>query len=291
MKSQSSTKSTAFTLIELLVVIAIIAILAAMLLPALAKAKQKAQQISCMNDGKQMMLAVHMYSLDTRDLYPPNEDDSGAPAGHSWVKGNAGAPSGAEQWNTDILRDPTTSLLAIYVGKNIGVFKCPADNRSGMFAGRSVQAARTFSMNQAVGTSCPGFANGGGHSGAPTVPVSGPWLDGSHSSSGGRTYQTFGKSTDFRSVGPSQIWVFLDEDAYSLNDGGFGFNMATSEWIDFPGTYHNFGCGFGFADGHSEVHRWKDASTRVIAGNVNRRSVPATSVDWNWMKDHTSAKR
>ena len=298
------TRSQAFTLIELLVVIAIIAILAAMLLPALAKSKAKAQQVYCLNNGKQMMVAVHMYTGDFRELMPPNEDSSTAPAGHVWVYGDAGAANsptdtpGAQQFNQDVLLDPATAVLAPYIGKNHAIYKCPADKRSGLYqgtnpayTGKQVDAARTFAMNQAVGSSCPGFAAtspGTTHNGVPSVAVNGPWLNNNHSHKSGTPYATFGKTSHFGKVGAAKVWVFLDEEATSLNDGGFGLGMDIAEWIDWPSTYHNMGCGFAFADGHSEIHKWIDARTKAKFP-LGRTAVPG-SKDWEWMRDRTSGR-
>jgi prepilin-type N-terminal cleavage/methylation domain-containing protein/prepilin-type processing-associated H-X9-DG protein len=288
----------AFTLIELLVVIAIIAILAALLLPVLSQAKGRAQGIACLNNGKQMMTAMLLYTGENSEFFPPNPDGGTTDPGYNWCAGQAGL-TGAEQFNPDLIKDPKRSLLINYLGGNISIFKCPADTRMGPYQGNNpalsgqiVPAARTFSMNNAVGTIDPGYdADGPGvgtiHSGIPNLSVNGSWLNNQYTHRRNSPWRTFGKATDTGAPGPSLLWVLVDEDVQSLNDAALCFGMEQPIWYDAPGTAHNGGCGFAFADGHSETHRWVSRSEKGSNG-VAVDSL-ADYQDWLWMRERTSA--
>lgn len=268
-----------FTLIELLVVIAIIAILAAMLLPALSKAKLRANGVLCMNNGKQMMIAMHMYTSDNREWFPPNEDSSGAVRG--WVRGNMSWTSGSlDQTNTLNLTDPTKAVLAPYTGNNFKIYKCPGDTVPSLLLGMRMQRVRSFAMNQAVGTKVNTVA-----------PVDGPWLDGTHSHVANTLYLCYGKMSDIVRPSPANLWVLLDEDYRSINDAAFAVTMVENKLLDAPGSYHGDACGWAFADGHSEIHRWKDGRTVVKGTSFSAVTYSPINQDVVWIQERSSAKK
>lgn len=138
-----------FSLVELLVVVAIVALLAALLLPVLARAREKSDQLVCLSNLQQFGVALQLYSGDNHAFYPPNPDDGNMVPGHDWCPGHAGAGE-SQEFDPDILQDPAICLISPYLGGNKDVWRCPSDLRTGKyqgsntnFIGRIVPAART----------------------------------------------------------------------------------------------------------------------------------------------------
>jgi len=255
-----------FTLIELLVVIAIIAILAAMLLPVLAKAKERGRAIACLNNTRQLTLAWLMYPDENQNKFMDN---------NAWLDHNSDMSWG-NPLNTSVgLLLTNTALIAPYV-RSAAAFKCPSDVYNDPTTGARV---RSYSMNGVLG----------GHT--PTVKGPAP---------GGGTFFGQGgagdanKPGDLNRPGPSSVFVMLDEHPDSINDAIFAFDPGyppgQETWRDLPASFHNRAGSFSFADGHSELHKWLDSRTVQLVqykswgmvlhpGGYNVQVSP----DWEWL--------
>ncbi len=283
----------AFTLIELLVVIAIIAILAAILMPVLNAAKLKGQGIQCVNNMRQLMIAFKMYSNENNGYFPLNmslgaytDNGNWALPNINWVAGQQNYSGVPDNTNYALLMNSQETQLAPYA-PNPAVYRCPADqSKSGPSTGlMGPPRIRSYSMSCAAGcTDLKGDPQNVGGGSGNLGDLGGTW----------RAYNR--ESTVIGAVGPSDLWVLIDENPDSIDDGYFLFYMpfgSTEYWFNFPSKLHINSTGMCFEDGHAEIHRWlQPGNIKATTYQSYDGGSPGPGVlkdpDLSWFASHTS---
>jgi prepilin-type processing-associated H-X9-DG protein len=257
----------AFTLLEALVAVGIIAVLASILLPLLAHGRRRAQGVQCLNNLRQLQYAWHMYADDSDGKLLPNrhgKDVMGpTPNQTNWVGGWMDWTSSSHNTNRAFLTDPEWARIAPHLAYSAKVFKCPADHfQSPDNPGPRV---RSLSMDACMGegnnkTAAPGSTN---------LLICASLAD---------------------VAMPANAWVFIDENPDSLNDGCFFVDVQQDRWLDLPASFHNGAGGITYADGHAELKKWVEPSTKrpvsMIEGNF-WAFVPAGPKDIKWLQART----
>ncbi len=272
-------RNAGFTLIELLIVIAIIAILAAILLPVLGRAQLRAEEMGSLNNLRQLGYAWLMYAHDNQDricqvtgsqhiIDDPNSAlvQPGGPY-CSWIQGNMASINDCT--NTAILQ---VGLIYPYIN-NWKVYASPGDNRSVNPALQGEMHVRSYSMNCWMNPD-PGenWNVTESYNGTPRQQV------------------VYTKLATIMT--PSERWVLIEENPYSINDGFFVCDIAgLHSWLDVPASYYNHACALNFADGHAETKKWRDGNVinYHFVTNPNNTPQDPTTGDLSWLQQRTTS--
>ena len=234
----------AFTLIELLVVIAIIAVLAGLLLPALSRAKSKAQSTACVSNLKQLLLGWIVYADDNDDRLAGSISVGRVNQPGSWVLGNT---------RQDLYVTNLQAGVLFPYARAVGTYRCPAD-RSTVLGNPSLPRTRSYTLN--------GWMNSSQHDDG--VAQNFTVLQSDYPAMPRKMSQIMRPS-------PAGTFVFIDEQENSIDDGLWDCDPsdlvapgvpvlqpgASPQWLDLPADRHDQGASVAFAEGHVEHHKWR----------------------------------
>ena len=246
-----SNRRLGFTLLELLAVVATIATLAALLLPVLGRAKTKAQQASCVSNLHQLGLAWGMYYTDNGGRLAESYSFNNPTA---WVQGDMSISSQAT--DESLIRKGSLYPYVYPRGGAVSAYHCPADPGVSV-QGATIASVRSYSMNGFMGGRDPNIGP------IPSIPAASHYV------------AFFAKDSDLARAHPSQLWVLLDEDEHSIDDGFFITDPSGRIWFDFPAASsrrHGFSYGLSFADSHSEIWQITDPRTRSLSHNPTEQA-------------------
>ncbi len=236
----TSTRCNAFTLMELVAVLAVIIVLAAMVLPALARAKDNARDLACRNNLRQLSICFHDYVVNNLDKMPPNNSVSLL---------SGAAPSTGLSWCPD-QADKDTNTAALQSGvlfpynRSPAIYRCPAD-ASTVLGHPGQLRNRSYNMSQSL-NGCLDY---------PNARVARP-----------AAYQKLSQVRPHKDPGGGvfPLFLFIDEDPDTMVDAQFGNPIGVNnpapradQWYDLPGDRHNRGCNLSFTDAHVEHTQWK----------------------------------
>ncbi len=264
---------TAFTIIELVAVLGMIALMAVILSPVLARSYQSGNAARCLNNLRQLSMGWKMYADDCRGRFAPNLDGSAAGrSNRSWAGGWLDFSSvNTDNTNVALLLDhnlyPNGAYLGPYV-RTAEAFKCPSDNSKSDITSPPSPRVRTYSMSNRVG-------------------------DQARSWTGNSAYLMYTTLGSLTSPKPAELFVFVEEREDGINDPTFLVDPDNLyNVVDYPAMYHAASGAFGFADGHSELHRWQDPRTTPVLGSGLTVNVVLTNnSDVVWLQQHSAAKR
>ena len=266
-------RSDGFTRIDLIATVLLVMLLGLLTVPTLTRASQATIGSSCIDNQRLICSAWQQYAADHSDRLVNNFNlaDTYNTINNgqfdNWTVNVVDWTTKSD--NTNLTYFQQAKLFPYLQGNNLA-FKCAADTfrSSAQIAAQWPNGRiRSYSMNACMGKT--GVNDSSVNNGISS------WVPGK---------RQFLKTASIPN--PGNVFVFLDEHPDSINDGFFVENPSVLQWGDIPASQHNGGCGFGFADGHGEIHIWTYNATKVpVKYNFNSPPPmsPSTSADYVWL--------